>query len=489
MTRAISAADITDLTGLKNAASTGGSYTITPAMYVLDSVLDFNQDIMLTHDGTAGHVVIVADSNRYRVNVSDVSATFSGIDDDRRIQFTNGSNHSVLIQSTFSEVDVTFNYCDFTTATVNGLTMANSPAADMSVTCNKCRAYDNANDGFSMWTSTSSYYQKLALNDCDGFNNVGGQGATAHSAKQILLVNGGRWYENGSEGIIAVGDSVLYVTGATFYNNDQFPGGRDLATGNGAGSIAFIDSCKFTNAGNGYTETHIYAKGAYCEITNCEFYNPSDVSAAYVVRVYRGEFAIRSNVFRDHNHRGSYDILIEDTAGGGLIVNNTLYGGRVGIGLERQYVTVKNNIFHSLVAYGILTQGDGIDAYKLHASCGYNCFYNCGDNFYDAIGSTADQSHSTDIFLGPRLTDPANGDISLQSDSPCLNAGEPTLYGGLTDIGVWQGKSVVRNLPSNCTAPLEMDLNDDCRVDLRDLSLFAQSWLDCNLAPPSMCWE
>lgn len=35
----------------------------------------------------------------------------------------------------------------------------------------------------------------------------------------------------------------------------------------------------------------------------------------------------------------------------------------------------------------------------------------------------------------------------------------------------------------------EMDFNGDCKVDFKDLALFTQSWLECNLEPKSACWE
>jgi hypothetical protein len=40
-----------------------------------------------------------------------------------------------------------------------------------------------------------------------------------------------------------------------------------------------------------------------------------------------------------------------------------------------------------------------------------------------------------------------------------------------------------------CTGKLAMDFNNDCKVDFQDFALFANSWLECNLDPPSTCWE
>jgi peptidoglycan/xylan/chitin deacetylase (PgdA/CDA1 family) len=40
-----------------------------------------------------------------------------------------------------------------------------------------------------------------------------------------------------------------------------------------------------------------------------------------------------------------------------------------------------------------------------------------------------------------------------------------------------------------CLEKPAMDFNGDCKVDFKDLALFAQSWLECNLEPKSACWE
>ncbi len=39
-----------------------------------------------------------------------------------------------------------------------------------------------------------------------------------------------------------------------------------------------------------------------------------------------------------------------------------------------------------------------------------------------------------------------------------------------------------------CTEKLQMDFNDDCRVDFADFATFLQSWLACTLDPPQDCW-
>jgi len=40
-----------------------------------------------------------------------------------------------------------------------------------------------------------------------------------------------------------------------------------------------------------------------------------------------------------------------------------------------------------------------------------------------------------------------------------------------------------------CVKYPAMDFNGDCKVDFSDLAVFLTHWLDCNLDPPSACWE
>lgn len=40
-----------------------------------------------------------------------------------------------------------------------------------------------------------------------------------------------------------------------------------------------------------------------------------------------------------------------------------------------------------------------------------------------------------------------------------------------------------------CTQQPTMDFNGDCKVDFKDLAVFLESWLECNLDPPEACWQ
>lgn len=55
-------------------------------------------------------------------------------------------------------------------------------------------------------------------------------------------------------------------------------------------------------------------------------------------------------------------------------------------------------------------------------------------------------------------------------------------------IGDW-ARIVFVEEPVCCPEYPAMDFNEDCKVNLIDFVIFAQSWLDCNLAPETFCWE
>ena len=40
-----------------------------------------------------------------------------------------------------------------------------------------------------------------------------------------------------------------------------------------------------------------------------------------------------------------------------------------------------------------------------------------------------------------------------------------------------------------CIRQPTMDFNGDCKVDFKDLAIFLESWLECNLDPPEACWQ
>ena len=44
-------------------------------------------------------------------------------------------------------------------------------------------------------------------------------------------------------------------------------------------------------------------------------------------------------------------------------------------------------------------------------------------------------------------------------------------------------------LHTRCLEPIPGDLNNDCRVTFIDFGIMASHWLECNIEPPSECWQ
>lgn len=70
---------------------------------------------------------------------------------------------------------------------------------------------------------------------------------------------------------------------------------------------------------------------------------------------------------------------------------------------------------------------------------------------------------------------------------------QPAIGGNTVVWHCWDNGNIYsKQLPVNqirCTERPLMDFNYDCKVDFLDLTVFCQSWLECNLNPQSQCWD
>jgi uncharacterized delta-60 repeat protein len=59
-----------------------------------------------------------------------------------------------------------------------------------------------------------------------------------------------------------------------------------------------------------------------------------------------------------------------------------------------------------------------------------------------------------------------------------------------TGSGTGYDYATIRYSPDHtCTPQITGDFDHDCDVDIYDLEIFCQSWLECNLDPPHDCWQ
>jgi hypothetical protein len=70
-----------------------------------------------------------------------------------------------------------------------------------------------------------------------------------------------------------------------------------------------------------------------------------------------------------------------------------------------------------------------------------------------------------------------------------ITIGGWTAYEALSGKGSYLDNFLLTGSEVVCTQRPAMDFNDDCKVDFKDLAIFMQSWLECNLVPPEACWQ
>lgn len=123
------------------------------------------------------------------------------------------------------------------------------------------------------------------------------------------------------------------------------------------------------------------------------------------------------------------------------ITNNTIYNTRRGVVTYTNGSKVKNNVISHCFHYGYYN-----GSYTVEEN--FNCFWGNLSNRYDGGAVNA-----TDVLQNPLFEDESINDFRLATDSPCINAGDPSPSyndsdGSRNDIGARiTGKSKLGDLP------------------------------------------
>jgi uncharacterized delta-60 repeat protein len=122
------------------------------------------------------------------------------------------------------------------------------------------------------------------------------------------------------------------------------------------------------------------------------------------------------------------------------------------------------------------------------------------DNIYvtgHSDDSDTDNDYAT-IKYSPDSNQPVwiaryNGPVNYIDDAHALAVdSKDNIYvtGYSTGSGTDDDYATIKYSPDYaCTPQVTGDFDLDCDVDIYDLDIFCQSWLDCNLDPPQDCWQ
>lgn len=77
----------------------------------------------------------------------------------------------------------------------------------------------------------------------------------------------------------------------------------------------------------------------------------------------------------------------------------------------------------------------------------------------------------------------------IESNSSALYTIDEEVTGEISEFSLFAKIAFLEVQRAYCENPPVGDLTGDCRVDINDFALMAQSWLQCNLVPQSSCFE
>jgi len=282
-------------------------------------------------------------------------------------------------------------------------------------------------------------------------------------------------------------DSNSVITGFTIIGNlysiecsscssPSIIGNKILGRGDNSVGIAYCGGIISSNIISNFDS------GIECSNTETIISNNVIANNNYGISISNTETIISNNVIA-HNHHGIY------------------YDGSAP---DAPVIIVRNNIIAN--NYRGLSNNSTVDAFDNS----YNCFWGNYTPFEGTATAGTGDFIRDPLFAGGsdyHLKSTAgrwtgSGWFLDDTNSPCIDAGdpcepigyEPNPNGGRINIGAYGGTAQASKSPSGiiepvCSEKLVGDINGDCKIDFVDFALMANNWLDCNLDPPSACWE
>ncbi len=284
--------------------------------------------------------------------------------------------------------------------------------------------------------------------------------------------------------IAAEGDTIL-VSPGTYYENIEIVQKNDIHIIGSGVDVTVIDGnenghvVKFNHASGSISELSItnsgddplYSSGIFTSFSTVEIISNNVYNNCYGIAI-SNESTVQINGNRVTNNIGFRTIsimssvatlthnLVADNQYSGIyndvwstitIINNTLVGNNNHIGITVNAIEqqlVRNNIICGF-EFGIFVLGDQLSAVPF-VDISYNDVWNNSiADYWEEYGPLSNiysqpflpQPGTGEIHEDPFFVDPVNGDYHLQSNSPCIDAGDPYLPfdpdGTISDIGAY----------------------------------------------------
>ncbi|MBL0060242.1 MAG: T9SS type A sorting domain-containing protein [bacterium] len=270
-------------------------------------------------------------------------------------------------------------------------------------------------------------------------------GATVEATDCEFLSNGYTMDSGLGSACLIRDQSKLIGKRCVFENNfSHIDGG---AIHGGLGCLLALDSCRFLNNGCNLWGGAIDVNSAKLQITNCEFYGNQGRKGGAAYLQTPDSTLFDHCIFTGNGaSEGSVLYVSTGTSNPVTMLNCDFVrniGTDAGAIRAESHLTLKHSIFYA-------NTGAVVNFLDPAAQVEY-CLFSGEDEFFtgtvpNGLGELNHQNHNGDmvdsyenLFADPVFADEPDGNLHLENDSPCIDAGDPTFPfdpdGTIADIG------------------------------------------------------